>query len=406
MRVLTVKQAQRTCPISGDRDVLVLHRQHFVLPEGHLLPDRYDVVWSPRAGFAYADTPATQQTYDKYYATQSKYDDVTTSTGAGGTPCDAARLRQTAEEIAKAVPRRATRIVDVGCAGGGLLAALQKLGYHALTGVDPSASCVRTIQARDGILAQTGGLFALPSAVHGAELIVLSHVLEHVVDLRQALCTVAAALAPEGYVHVEVPDAMRYKDFVLSPFQDFNVEHINHFSRVSLENLFHSARFATIAVNERMCQSSPGCPYPVLGITFRRVGSVQGGLMTDETFCESLLAYVVRSREALASWEAVIAPLCTALTPLVVWGTGQLTLKLLADTVLREANIVAFVDGNPINQSRALIGRPVLTPRELQKLNHHGPILVATRLHTAAIVRTIRDDLGLANQLISSQGPL
>lgn len=401
---MTAKQAQRACPISGDREILVLHRQRFILPEGHLLPNQYDVVWSPRAGFAYADTPATQETYDNYYATQSKYDDVATSTGAGGSPCDVARLRQTAADLARAIPGRETRIVDVGCAGGGLLAALQDQGFHALTGIDPSAACVRTVQSRYGIAAQTGGLFTLPSAVRGAEAIVLSHVLEHVVDLRQALCAVSAVLAPGGYVHVEVPDAARYKDFVLSPFQDFNVEHINHFSRISLENLFRTVGFATVAAVARTCESSPGCPYPVLGITFRRADPVQDGLQTDEAFCEALLAYVVRSREALAPWDAVIAPLSAARTPLVVWGTGQLTLKLLADTALREAAIVAFVDGNPVNQGRTLAGRPVLAPSELPGLGHRGPILVATRLHAAAIARTIRDELGLTNPLISPQG--
>jgi len=31
-------------------------------------------------------------------------------------------------------------------------------------------------------------------------------------------------------VYIEVPDAARYIDFLYSPFQDFNTEHINHLS--------------------------------------------------------------------------------------------------------------------------------------------------------------------------------
>ena len=398
---MTLKQAHRPCPICGDREVSVLHRQRFVLPTGCPLPDHYDVVWSPRAGFAYADTPASQDLYDQYYTRQSKYDDRATSTGAGGSPCDVARLHQTAAEIARAIPHRATRIVDVGCAGGGLLAALQELGYSALSGIDPSPACVRQVQAHYGLPAQAGGLFNLPPMAQGAEAILLSHVLEHVVDLRQALQAVTTVLAPGGFVHVEVPDAARYHDFVLSPFQDFNLEHINHFSRTSLENLFRVAGFTLMTTTARTCESAPGCPYPVLSATFRRARAALDALQTDDAFRASMLLYVTRSQEALAPWEQMIAPLTTARTPLVVWGTGQLTLKLLTDTALRDATIVAFVDGNPVNQGRTLAGRPVLAPHELPALAHHGPILVATQLHTAAITRTIREELKLTNPLIA-----
>ncbi|GCA86292.1 hypothetical protein MiHa_04283 [Microcystis aeruginosa NIES-2522] len=38
----------------------------------------------------------------------------------------------------------------------------------------------------------------------------------------------------------------------------------------------------------------------------------------------------------------------------IVWGTGQLAMKLLAETSLAKANIVAFVDGNPINQGSVI----------------------------------------------------
>lgn len=76
-------------------------------------------------GFTYADTPATQEDYDRYYAAFSKYEDSATSTGGGGPEWDARRLRDTAAALAAVVRDRSARIVDIGYANGGLLAALK-----------------------------------------------------------------------------------------------------------------------------------------------------------------------------------------------------------------------------------------------------------------------------------------
>jgi hypothetical protein len=35
-----------------------------------------------------------------------------------------------------------------------------------------------------------------------------------------------------------VPDASRFAEFMVSPFQDINIEHINHFSADTLNKLF------------------------------------------------------------------------------------------------------------------------------------------------------------------------
>src|SRR5438132_5327996 len=112
------KNALRSCPICGNSEVERLYHQKFVLPEGHVLPDAYDVVWCPVCGFAYADTPASQKDYDRYYAGFSKYEDNRTSTGGGASEWDSRRLRETAAAVASLVPDRQARIIDLGCANG------------------------------------------------------------------------------------------------------------------------------------------------------------------------------------------------------------------------------------------------------------------------------------------------
>jgi hypothetical protein len=71
----------------------LLHKEQFVLPEGHPLAVGYDVVHCNRCGMVYADTAAVQGDYDRYYTGLSKYADAATSTGAGESQCDAEQAR-------------------------------------------------------------------------------------------------------------------------------------------------------------------------------------------------------------------------------------------------------------------------------------------------------------------------
>jgi SAM-dependent methyltransferase len=399
---LVHKCAERPCPITGDLTVLVLHHQRFVLASDNPLPSAYDVVWSSRGGFAYADTPAEQAVYDQYYAARSKYDDDATSTGGGVTPSDLERIKRTAAEIIKVVPNRQAKIVDIGCAKGGLLLALQSLGCESLFGVDPSLYCIDSVRRR-GIEAAVGGIFSLPISAGNAEMVLLSHVLEHIYDLKRAVRALADTLKSEAILYVEVPDAARYRDFIVAPFQDFNTEHINHFSLVSLRNLLLSQGFEFISAGTRTVDSTPGCPYPILFAFFRKGAGLPVAdfeYQTDEGFFQSIQDYTFRSGAKLQLMETRISRKMAPHASLIVWGTGELTMKLLAETSLRDANIVAFVDGNPVNQGKTLLGRRIYAPSEVERFGASHSILIATLLHQEAITRTIREDLGLTNQIV------
>ena len=189
----------RKCPICEGLKAEVLHTQSFVLPEGHPQSDGYDVVCCVRCGFVFADTAATEEDYDRYYAQFSKYEDSKTSTGAGDTPWDARRLTDTARQIAGFLPDRRWRILDIGCANGGLLKCLRELGFENLYGIDPSPVCVANTRIL-GFEAYTGSLSQLPDNLEQFNCVVLSHVLEHVPKLKQAVQSIYALLTGGGHL--------------------------------------------------------------------------------------------------------------------------------------------------------------------------------------------------------------
>jgi SAM-dependent methyltransferase len=399
---MNLKVAQRPCPICGNAKVEVLHHQKFVLPEGHILPHAYDVTWCVVCGFAYADTPASQEEYDLYYSDFSKYEDNRTSTGGGGSQWDSRRLRETATAVAAIVPDGQARIVDLGCANGGLLGELKALGFSNLVGVDPSPACVTNATAAHGIPSFVGSIRQLPANLGKFDLVMLSHVLEHVADLQSTVDSLTALLNDGGIFYVEVPDASRYDQFLVAPFQDFNTEHINHFTLSSLRNLFERHGYTLESSGEKDIESSAGCPYPAVYGFFRkpvcRIMS-QKAFEVDLEFRKGMTNYIELSRRKISQIEEKLAPLRTSTSPLIVWGTGQLTMKLLAETSLGAACIAAFVDSNPINQGKTLVGHPILAPHQIK--DHRAQILVATMLHQKEITATIRGELQLPNPVIT-----
>ncbi len=400
----TVKTACRPCPVCQETQVETLRHQPFALPEGHLLPAAFDVVCCPRCGFCYADTPAAQEIYDRYYAEFSKYADNRTSTGGGGSPTDAQRLRESAEQLAEFLGGNCqSSVLDIGCSNGGLLASLRALGFTNLTGVDPSPVCVANTSQQPGLRAVVGTLTAPPPELGRYDLVVLSHVLEHVLDLQTVVAPLAALLNPGGRLYVEVPDAARYTAFVTSPFQDFNVEHINHFDLASLERLFATNGLALEAGGSKDLPVAQGLQYPAVYGFFRHAPAVDAPPKRSAAtpLRDELRAYIVRSQELMGAIERTVAPLAApGAAPILVWGTGQLAMKLLVETSLRDATVAAFVDGNPVNQGHTLRGVPVLAPAALRDLPPY-PVLITTQLHRESILATLRGELGLANPAIT-----
>jgi SAM-dependent methyltransferase len=387
----------RFCPVCASSDAAELRVQRFELPAGHPLSDGYRVVQCRRCDFAFADTTASQADYDRFYASFSKYEDGKTGTGAGETPFDRARLEATARQIAEELADPAARILDVGCANGGLLRALKDLGYRNQCGLDPSPTCVANTKSL-GLEAHQGSLFK--PFPHGLfDCVVLSHTLEHIQDVRGALEWIGERLDPNGrrLVYIETPDATRYVDFLYAPFQEFNTEHINHFSRTSLINALEMAGYETLHTGQKVVEVNANMGHPAV-FGFWRKSAVKAEVpRRDPLMVERMAEYVARSKADLEAMDARLRAVIGKHPRVVVWGTGQLAIKLLIETCLGQADIAAFVDSNPINHGKVLRGVEIIAPAALR--DRPEPIVITTTLHHRAIADQIRA-MGLGNELV------
>lgn len=391
----------RRCPICDGEQGESLHHQRLVVMDDYPLPPSFDVVSCSACGLVYNRSSATQKDYDRFYTRFSVHQTPAESIDGDIPVWEVSRLENLARIVADCTRSRDSRILDVGCSSGGLLKNLASRKYSGLVGVDPSPVCVAHVRSK-GIEAYSGGAGDLPWDIGCFDLITLTGVLEHIEDVRSTVASLIRLCSPGGKILLEVPDAIRYADFLHSPFQDFNTEHINHFSLESLRNLMQQFGM-TLFREERVVISGPsGLQLPCLLAVFERVqeGPIDTPWIINDSFRRSIQRYVDGSRRMMERLNQQILDALSAAPQVIVWGTGQLAMKMLADTALKEARILAFVDANPIHAGRQIKGVPILLPRDIPAGD--WPIIVASLLHADGILKLIRNS-GLANPVVVLQ---
>jgi SAM-dependent methyltransferase len=373
-----------------------LYRRSFSKLSNGLL-DGYDVVSCLECGFCFADQLPPQAEFDAYYLGQSKYEHEWR--GGRQSEFDSRHRPLSAAVISEWFPNRTARIVDIGCANGDLLAELKKIGYENVTGIDPSPACARAALELYGIHVLTAPISSPPRDV-AFDLVILSSVLEHILDLRGAIRSIVEVLRPGGAIYLEVPDMTRCSLINDAPFMEFSVEHINYFGPISLSNLWRAHNFDLLQIRQTAIEQVPGLVIRDIKALVRRPDYERSTTLTFDAQTRAELGrYIERARAKLDKIEQTINALADSQEPVIVWGVGTHTQGLLATTRLKEANIVAFVDSNTRYTGQDINGVPVLPVSKLHDLPHD--ILVSSQQFQTEIVDQIQNSLRLPNKAIT-----
>ncbi len=140
------------------------------------------------------------------------------------------------------------RVLDVGCASGGLLALLRPHAGH-LAGLELSPTAARAAaQIGDEVVCGALEDPDLPLAAGGYDLVVLADVLEHLTDPAAGLARAAGWCRPGGAVLVSVPNVAHWHARLTLargrwPQTDsgtFDAGHLRWFTRASLRALLEA----------------------------------------------------------------------------------------------------------------------------------------------------------------------
>jgi SAM-dependent methyltransferase len=387
----------------------VLHTQSFATARSD--DELVDFVACDRCGMVFSDLAVDQSALDQMYEADSIHADLTVYANEAeraqapdaaivDAPFNVDRLRTAADIIVAALPDPNRRVLDAGCATGTFLGILQQRGFTRLEGVDPSPAAVATARRSYGIDAVAGSFTSPPASLGRFELITLHHVLEHIYDVHTAVAALRRLLVDDGYAYVEVPDAEHYVDHLVSPYDDFNTEHINHFSLGTLRRLLETNGFKHLQ-SGHLTHKIAGFGRPATFGIWQRSDDPPAAWARDEALVDQVRTFVHESDAMMHAIDDQLREVLTPEQPIVLWGAGQLARKLLADTVLGEVPLATVVDGNPQRQGRSLHGVEIVGPDQVAGID--DPIVIASIYHEASIAGDI-SAAGLPNRLVRLLG--
>jgi SAM-dependent methyltransferase len=355
--------SNRHCPVCDFNKVKEIRKFNFTLFDKHPMHNGYMVAQCEKCGFIYGDTNVTQAILDDYYENLSKYEDKTISTGGGYTIHDKNRLKSAAQYIASKFDDKQIEIVDIGCAIGGLLEQLRNEGFSNLTGIDPSISCVEITQSEKKCQCYHSSLFNLKESFGKYDLIILSHVWEHILDLKTAIKSIEKILKPGGFIYVECPNAMLYKEIIHAPFQEFNTEHINHFTEQSFKNFFSINNYSCIDIGNRVIQIASGEDYnAVFGIFQKNVVNIKYDIKFDSNILDSINEYLSKSE---VWYERILSKINSEISnndSIALIGIGQFAFKLLNSIIESKYNgKIELFDNNPLNVGKKINSIEILS---------------------------------------------
>ena len=354
----------------------------------------FDLVVCLHCGMGFADDIPMQDAFDRYYAEMSKYEYA----NRAGVQTET-YLHQFGETVDQVAPHLTTacRLLDVGCATGGLLAEFKKRGFTNLLGVDPSPTCARLTEQLYGIPGKALTISSLDQLGEEFDVVFLTGVLEHLRDVDSSLESVKARLRRGGLIYCEVPDATRYDQHFSAPFQLFSMEHVNYFSPLSLSNLLARHGFSPVFNRRLIRRLSPQAIEPCLGALFRRDSMERSPFAPalDEETEPALNRYIQKSRALEQRLQTQIGALVEAAKPLAVWGVGTHTLRLLETSRLAQARIVSFIDSNVHYQGKTLVGLPIVAPSDFA--DSSAEILISSQTAENEIFQLITQKLRWPN---------
>ncbi len=140
-------------------------------------------------------------------------------------------------------------ILEVGCGAGGIIDYFREKGHH-VKGIDLGEEYINYGKEKHNLDLEIGTLNEL-SLQKKPDLIIYSHVLEHILDIKSEIDLIKNIMKKDTILYVEVPGIKQihnnYDSNILKYFQN---AHTFHFTLESLTNLMHQTGFELIFGNQ------------------------------------------------------------------------------------------------------------------------------------------------------------
>ena len=158
------------------------------------------------------------------------------------------------------INKKKINVLEIGCGAGFNLFDFKRLGklkniHVEVYGIEFNTEYVQYGREKLGLNLVSGGLDCLNNSTVLYDVVILSHVLEHFVDLTDALSKIKSVIHENSLVYIEVPGIMDLKqkyEYDCDFLNYFTCAHIYHFSLGTLSNIMALSDFKLIEGNEKI----------------------------------------------------------------------------------------------------------------------------------------------------------
>lgn len=336
----------------------------------------YDVIQCTECDMLYAGNIVESIGLENYYAMLSRYESDYNR-----------KWNETyVYEFVEEHLRQNISVLDVGCAGGGVLNVFKQHGYTNLTGVEPSHNNCEYAKREYGITVYPATLdeYVNQNTTKKYDLIIMVHVLEHILDIRKCIAELTELLNEDGMICLNMPDAEYFVE-CNDIYQQFSTEHVNYFTRYSLTSLM--SRMGFIAV--KTCNS-------VLSLWKKNNNGAE--VIYPSINKDHVLQYFDKCDMMAKKINRKIKEQIEEQDGYYVWGASTQTAMLIQLGIIEVSKIKGVFDGNRNYCGREVYGKMVQLPQELVNLPKY-PVIIS-----ALAEREIRDyatnELHLENKII------
>lgn len=341
---------------------------------------KYHVFRCNSCGMVYAGDMEESMTLENYYNIMSKYE--------GDNFRVAPPILRFYHRVANFIEQNISKdksILDVGCAFGGLLDVLRQRGYKRLNGIEPSPDNCEYAMRNFGIKVYcgffgSGQRFTDEKAKY--DLVIMSAVLEHIENLKSYVDEAKELLTPNGKICIIVPDANLFVDNN-DLYQEFSTEHINYFTKDTLNQLFARAEM------ECVCSIQDKEVLHGLAGNIISLFAIKRNLSLPIVDKSVNLDYYLEQCANLAEKIRNILDEENFERGMYLWCAGTMTAMLFQLGIVNNRTVKKIVDSNKNYQGHRIFGY-IIEPPEVLIEEQNLPIVIASQYAQESISDQIK----------------
>ena len=354
------RKLKRTCPICCGNQASFLGTLNATLFAENPLPSHWDIMSCNHCDFIFCDGDFTNKTLEEYYATEGDYwedaEDMYDPV--------ADRVDNPLEILYEYINSTDSKILDVGCGSGNLLQKFHKKGYTDLYGTD-----LGYIEKKgQDINFKKGDIYNIPFDKK-FDVIISTHVLEHLYDINKAVASLVNSLEDEGILYLEVPDTERYFTENFTRIVSAAYEHINFFTGYNLNQLLTKYNMKIISTTKTHAKYGIS-EVPCIAIVAQKTNSNKSVVTFSPVKCAE------KFYSSLKNINFKIKPADIKGKYIYVWGITRYLQIALHYLDLNKHNLAGLIDSSHARRRNTIPGITNFLPDHLKDAPDNTVVLI------------------------------